>query len=736
VFDSAINGESLPKGKKECEDCLMGTMVVRGECEATVDKTGANTELGTTAALLKNQDEFSNMHKLLASIVSVLTVMSIVLCAIVLIYLTVGANESFKESLSFAVVVLVASIPMAVEIVTNTTLALGSGELNKEGAIVSRLSAIEDLASMSILCSDKTGTLTTNHMEIRDEICAYSEGVTRHQLLRYCAMAAKWKEPPKDALDKMCLEAVDMDSMSTCEQFGYIPFDPVNKRTEGTITDSTLPELGQFKTSKGAPKPILALCKGVSDDFKRKFKADNENWGRHGIRSIAIARTNANGDWEMMGMLSFMDPPRPDAKETLAKAKQYGVAIKMITGDNYLIAKEMTNLLEMGQIVRAADGLPVLDAKKEKPPHLARDYGDMCLGTDAFAQVFPEHKYLIVECLRELGYKVGMTGDGVNDAPALKRADVGVAVKGATEAAQSAASIVLTQPGLSTIISGIIQARCIFVRIRNFLHYRIAATLQLLVFFFVAVFWFKPLSYFNNYAPAWYKATEDPWPAFFHMPVLMLMLITLLNDGTMIAVGYDNVVPQEMPEKWNRMALFFVSAVLAAVALISSLLLLWFMLDSWRPGSVFQGIGLGGLHYGQVTTAIYLKISVSDFLTLFSSRTGGDWFWTARPANVLIGAGSIALAVSTALATWWPRASPDGIPTLGMGLADPRALSFWIWLYCIFWWFVQDATKVFFHGLMVKYNWFQYNETGKMVYPPSTLQWREDHMHDEEPRAH
>jgi H+-transporting ATPase len=624
VDESAMNGESLPKGKRERAECLMGTMVVRGECRGTVEKTGANTELGTTAALLRPDNESSNMQKLLVSVVTVLVVISVALCTIVLIYLTTAGNEDFTTALSFTVVVLIASIPMAVEIVTNTTLALGSAELSKEGAIVSRLSAIEDMASMSILCSDKTGTLTTNHMEIQDAFVAYREGETRHSLLRYCAMAARWNDPPRDALDKMVLEAVDMSSMEGVKQTEYMPFDPVQKRTEGAIAfDPKRPELGSFRTSKGAPKPILALCDSVPAELYSQFITDNETWGRAGIRSIAVARTNPAGRWELLGMLAFMDPPRVDARETIQKAREFGIAVKMITGDNYLIGREMCRLLDLGTMCRTADGLPVLDAQKNKPADLAKNHGDMCLATDAFTQVFPEHKFLIVECLRELGLKTGMTGDGVNDAPALKRADVGVAVLGATEAAQSAADIVLTRPGLSTIITGIVTARRIFVRIRNFLTYRIAATLQLLLFFFIAVFLFQPAAF---------QPIGSTWPPFFRMPVLMLMLITLLNDGTLIAIAYDNVVAQEMPERWNRSALFFISSVLSAVALASSLLLLWILLASWQADSALSALGIGNLSYGQITTAIYLKISISDFLTLFSARTGGDWFFSTAPA--------------------------------------------------------------------------------------------------------
>jgi H+-transporting ATPase len=335
----------------------------------------------------------------------------------------------------------------------------------------------------------------------------------------------------------------------------------------------------------------------------------------------------------------------------------------------------------------------------------------MCLAADGFSQVFPEHKYLIVECLRDLGYKTGMTGDGVNDAPALKTADVGVAVNGATDAARSAADIVLTRDGLSTIVDGVVIARRIFVRIRNFLSYRIAATLQLLIFFFIAIFWFKPQDY------------NPEWPVFFHMPVLLLMLITLLNDGTLIAIGYDNVVPQQTPEKWNRRVLFLTSSVLAAVALISSLLLLGMLLASHQPNSFFMKSGLGGVNYGQVTTSIYLKVSVSDFLTLFSARTGNDFFWSTAPSPILLGASSIALGMSTILAAAWPPQEVDGIETYGLGLAKPYLLTLYIWIYCIVWWWIQDVCKVLTFRVMMKYNVFGINDTGKVVLPESTLEY-------------
>eukprot|EP00798_Chlamydomonas_sp_ICE-L_P004306 gene4306-14417_t len=372
---------------------------------------------------------------------------------------------------------------------------------------------------------------------------------------------------------------------------------------------------------------------------------------------------------------TLLDPARPDTKKTIEHAMEYGVDVKMITGDNVLIAKETARVLGMGTNIRY----------------------------EYISVVYPEHKYLIVECLRQSGFAVGMTGDGVNDAPALKRADVGVAVQGATVAACAAADIVLTQPGLFSVVEGIIIARCIFQRMKNFINYRIAATLQLLTFFFIAVFALHPADFQHKADvppsdetewpefvkkpvidvdpgdetewPEFFKmpvidvapGDETEWPEFFKMPVIMLMLITLLNDGALISIGYDNVKPSKYPEKWNL----------------------------------------------RVTTLVYLKVSVSDFLTLFSARTYEGFFWSpapsplvlgtaltalaialsAAPSPLVLGAALTALAISTVLACIWPEGNTDGILAEGLARGDYTMWALWIWIYCIFWWFVQDSLK-------------------------------------------
>merc|ERR1712118_615673 len=439
--------------------------------------------------------------------------------------------------------------------------------------------------------------------------------------------------------------------------------------------------------------------------------------GSRGIRAICVAKTDEKDVWRMMGLITFLDPPRPDTKDTVAKCKHYGTAVKMITGDHLLIALETSRVLEMGGIIQTAEGLPLLDKEtKAKPGNLGRDYGDKFLAADGFAQTYPEHKYLIVEGLREIGYRVGMTGDGVNDSPALKRADVGIAVFGATDAAKAAADIVLTTPGLSTIVEGILISRRIWCRVRSFLTYRIAATLQLLCFFFIAVFAYRP----NEYMPKdWQKDPEfmdtQEWPPFFHMPVLMLMLITLLNDGTLITIGYDLAVAPRTPPIWNMPFLFSMAFVQSFVAMISSVNLLHILLHSWDQGSMMRQLGLGGISYGKITSSIYLKVSVSDFLTLFSARAGGDWFFMVKPAAILMIGAMIALSCSTCAAMFWPKSYPDGIQTEGLIKSKPYMLEVFVWCWSLGWWLVEDAAKVFCRWIVHKFNVFNINDSGVLV---------------------
>jgi len=290
----------------------------------------------------------------------------------------------------------------------------------------------------------------------------------------------------------------------------------------------------------------------------------------------------------------------------------------------------------------------------------------------------------------------------------LKRADVGIAVAGATDAARAAADIVLTQEGLSTIIVGMEVSRCIFARMKSFLTYRIAATLQLLTFFFIAVLSFNPSDYAAQYNPV----DQQDWPGFFSLPVIFLMIITLINDGTLISIGYDHAVPSKYPERWILPVIFMISVSLGAIACLSSLILLYFLLSSWQPGGLFQAIGIGGLNYGQIVNSIFLKVAVSDILTLFSARTAHQFFFQRKPHKVLLGCALIALCLSTTLSLSWPNSLLDNVQVCGLGY-NGQKIALWIWIYCFIIFLIQDLVKVCVWRLIIHFNLFNVNNQVK-----------------------
>ena len=685
VDQAALTGESLPVTMHAGAEAKMGSTLTRGEIEATVSATGSQTFFGKTADLVQGVDELGHFEKVLREIMIILVAAGSIICFIVFCYL-LNIGVDFWEVLAFNVVLLVASIPIALRVVCTTTLALGCHELAAEKAIVARLSSVEELAGMTILCSDKTGTLTLNKMMLQEDLPIFVKGLNRDDVLQLAALAAKWWEPPKDALDTLVLNAVDIRTLNDYDQTDYMPFDPTIKRTESTVKNKTTGKV--MKVTKGAPNVVLDLC-----DNKAQVAAEVESkvmeLAHRGIRSLAVARTvgSPSGPLEFVGILTFLDPPRPDTKHTIDCADDFGVAVKMITGDHKAIAVETCRVLGMGTNVLGTDKLPLMQAADlEKCTTLGRDYGELCLGADGFAQVYPEHKYLIVEALRQQGFMVGMTGDGVNDAPALKRADVGIAVQGATNAAQAAADIVLTEPGLSTIVTAIVTSRKIFQRMKNFVIYRIACTEQLLLFFFWSCIFYHP----NEY--------NEDWPSYFYIPVIALVTITILNDGTIISVAYDNVHASQLPEKWDLNILYIVSSAIGMTALLSSLILLSYALSSVDPNSSWAAMGLPQLSYGEIQCLMYLKISLSDYFSVFNSRCKG-WMWTRSPSVVLVGAFILATWASTMLSVYWP---------FGNGMEGISwALAFYVWMYVMFWAIVQDAAKVLTYAVLQHIGWVQ-----------------------------
>ncbi|KAF1785053.1 P-type ATPase, cytoplasmic domain N [Phytophthora cactorum] len=650
IDQAALTGESFPVTMATGDNAKMGSTVVRGEVEAVVSATGGQTFFGKTASLISSVDEVSHFQKILVRITMFLMAISFVLVGFCLGYLIYN-GEDFLEAIAFCVVLLVASIPIAMQVVCTSTMALGSRKLAEEKVIVTQLQSIETLSGMNMLCSDKTGTLTRNKMELQDDLPIFHPTATREEVLITAALAAKWKEPPKDALDTLVLNAIDLQSKI--------------RGPDGKV----------FKVTKGAPQIILALAHNVTE-IQEDVEVKVLDLAKRGIRSLAVARTSeeeADGGWVFLGIMTFLDPPRHDTKRTIELAHENGIGVKMITGDQAAIAVETCRMLGMGTTILGTDVLPTANVQDGLSTTLGSDYGAIVESADGFAQVFPEHKFLIVEVLRQRGWVCGMTGDGVNDAPALKKADVGIA------------------PGLSVIINAITLSRKIFQRMRNYVTYRIACTIQLLMFFFISVLLFHPDSCrFQHFIPhvgdCPYNNNEsteavDPY---FKLPVIALVLITILNDGTIISIAYDNVVPSKRPETWNLPRIYWVSTTLGLIAVASSLLLLFWGLDSWNKNGLLAYFGLGDLPYDQVMMMMYLKISLSDFMTVFTARTDG-LFFTRAPGRLLAVAACFATVVSTLLAVFWPFTEMEAISF---------KLAVFVWIYCLSWFFIQDLGKV------------------------------------------
>mmetsp|Transcript_25348 Transcript_25348/g.42480 ORF Transcript_25348/g.42480 Transcript_25348/m.42480 type:complete len:914 (+) Transcript_25348:267-3008(+) len=692
---AALTGESLPVTLRPGASAMMGSTITRGEIEAVCTATGGMTFFGKTAMLINNVDDMAHFEKIFYQINFSLTSLGGVCCVSVFMTLMLrGAEPLF--ALAFSTVLFVSSIPIAMRVVCTTTMALGCRTLAKEKAIVARLSAVEELAGMDTLCSDKTGTLTMNKMELQEDLPMFCDGITKHDVLTYAALAARWKEPPKDALDTLVLNAIDLTPLDAYQQPEFMPFDPTIKRTEATLIG---PDGTSFKVTKGAPHVLLLMAHN-HDQICNEVESKVLELAKRGIRSLAVAKTEGpifeevkDNKWVFLGILTFLDPPRPDTKITIKKCLEFGVVTKMITGDHKAIAVEMCRRLDMGTNVLGAENLPVKTPKELESKTLGQEFGPMILAADGFAQVFPEHKYLIVEALRQGDRIVGMTGDGVNDAPALKRADVGIAVCGATDAARASADIVLTEPGLSTIAAAVVISRKIFTRMKNFVIYRVACTIQLLIFFFVATIVFDPQSYDLS---SFFDDTDDEWPSYFTIPTIAMVSIAILNDGTLIAVAYDNVEAGRYPEKWDLKNLYFVATVIGGVAMVSSMLLLDILLDSNNENGPWQYFGYYRLDYGEIMGMIYLKIALSDYLTLFNARTKG-FAWKNMPSPFLLVAACFAMSISTMLAMIWPEADEDeDMEAIGLDKV------IFVWIYTLGWSLVQDLAKVLTYQGMEK----------------------------------
>jgi H+-transporting ATPase len=634
VDQSALTGESFPKTCNPGDAVFSGSIIRRGEIEAMVYATGLNSYFGKTEQLVEQAVTVSHFQRAVMKIGDYLIVVATVL-VLIIVTVAIFRGDKVLSTLEFALVLLVASIPVAMPTVLSVTMAVGARLLAKKEAIVTRLSAIEELAGVDILCSDKTGTLTQNKLTLGDPFSI--SGTTSEQVVTFAALASRAED--KDTIDLAVIGGLkDKEALKSYKVLHFKPFDPVDKRTEATVKGG---DGKQFYVAKGAPQVILKMSSNAAQVKDQVDKAVNDFAGR-GFRSLGVAKADEENKWVIVGVLPLFDPPRDQAKVMIASARQMGVSVKMVTGDQKAIAVEMAKKLGMGTNILDASGLG--DTKHHESAQAAEGIEK----ADGFAQVFPEHKYHIVDVLQQRGHIVGMTGDGVNDAPALKKADCGIAVSGATDTARAAASISLLAPGLSVIIDAIKESRRIFQRMNSYSMYRIAETLRVLFFMTLAILVFN----------------------FYPVTAVMIVMIALLNDAAILSIAYDNVQYKDKPEAWNMRLVLGISTVLGVIGVVAAF------------GLFYLGERVFHLDRDHVQTLMYLKLSIAGHLTIFLTRTRGP-FWSIRPAKILWMAVLGTQTIATLIAVYGLFMTPLGWKWAGF-----------VWVYAICWALINDRIKL------------------------------------------
>ncbi len=653
VDQSALTGESLPVTRKSTEAVFSGSIISQGEIDALVYATGRDTYFGKTAQLVQEAHTTSHFQRAVLKIGNYLIILAVSLVVLILA-VALFRGDRMLTTLQFALVLTVAAIPVAMPTVLSVTMAVGARLLAKKEAIVSRLAAIEELAGTDVLCSDKTGTLTQNRLTLGDPFSV--NDATAEQVIFNAALASRAED--QDTIDLAVLSGLNNDqALKDYQVVHFQPFDPVHKRTEATIKAV---DGSSFKVTKGAPQVILELSANAEQAKSAVDEAINA-FAKRGFRSLGVARTDAQGQWQFLGVLPLFDPPRADSKTTIATARQMGVTVKMLTGDQLAIARETAGQLGLGTNILDADGFG--DTKYYDTAQLA----DSIEKADGFAQVFPEHKFHVVSVLQQHGHIVGMTGDGVNDAPALKKADCGIAVSGATDAARAAASIVLLTPGLSVIIDAIKESRKIFQRMNSYAIYRIAETIRVLLFMTLSILIFN----------------------FYPVTAVMIVLLALLNDGAILSIAYDRVHYLNKPEKWNMHVVLGIATILGVAGVVASF------------GLFYLGERVFHLDRDFIRSLMYLKLSVAGHLTIFVTRTRGP-FWSIRPSRLLLVAVFGTQAVATVFAVFGILMTPIG---LGWALA--------VWGYALAWFLVNDRVK------LIAYRIFDSTETPLLAKKPA-----------------
>jgi H+-transporting ATPase len=717
VDQSALTGESLPVDKKVGDELYANSIVKQGEMIAQVTATGPHTYFGKTVGLVAKaeREQKSHFQKMVIRVGDFLIAVTIVMI-LVIVFVGIHRHEEPVELLIFSLVLTISAIPVALPAVLTVTMAVGAVNLAKRQAIVSRLAAIEEMAGMDVLCSDKTGTLTQNRMSLADPYVV--EGHTVDELMLYAALASK--EENHDPIEKPIFEYIDAHGLRPeyekrlKHQTKFLPFDPVHKRTEGLYDGEEC-----LVVTKGAPQVIIEQCH--EDEFDKKAAyAQVEAFAEKGFRTLGVAWRRCEEDYyHFLGLIPLFDPPREDSKEAIAEARAKGVAVKMVTGDNIAVAKYIAKLLGIGENIKDIRELKgesieeylylsrVLskaiaqkfhpDASKEEIERIVEDIMKQVKRelynmpipkgsvkkheseiiaaieeADGFAQVFPEDKYFIVDELQKADHIVGMTGDGVNDAPALKKADCGIAVSGATDAARAAADIVLMAPGLRVIVDAIKQARITFERMKSYTIFRIAETIRIVIFMTLAIVVFN----------------------FYPLTAIMIIVLALLNDIPILAIAYDNTKVRQKPVRWDMREMLVLSSWLGIAGVLSSFAIFYIVMvylkahpesAAWLP-HIPQWVDYKDTKGFEafVQSIFFAKMVIAGHGTIYNTRID-DWFWKRPwPSWILFGATFSTRVIGTIIAVY------------GFGLMTPIGWEWglFMWAYAMIWFVFNDAVKM------------------------------------------
>uniref|UniRef100_A0A7S0ZGL6 Plasma membrane ATPase n=1 Tax=Timspurckia oligopyrenoides TaxID=708627 RepID=A0A7S0ZGL6_9RHOD len=609
VDESSLTGEALLATKHPGDSILSGSVIKQGELEAQVLSTGENTMFGKSLALLGGTDQVGRLQKLTTRLQLLILVCGIVIGFIIFLVLLFHPldSTSFGDTVRTVFVVVIAGAPVTLPVVVATILAVGARELAREKAVVTRLSAIEELAGMDVLCSDKTGTLTLNELLVDEPWL--QKGVTKDELFEAAVLSAR--KEGAEAIDLAlfgCAPEHVLDSArNEYEAIKFVPFNPSDKKTLATVRRKSDNAVIVF--SKGSPDVINRMCHSSNPEKLREVEDQMISFAARGLRTLGVARKfDGNGEgWTMLGLISLFDPPRHDTAEVIAAANQLFVDVKMITGDQQAIAIETCARLGMGTTIMGPELWKTGSGKVAES-----EFSKLVEDVNGFAGVYPEHKFAVVEQLQKNKHVVGMTGDGVNDAPALKKADVGIAVAGATEAAKGAADIILSEPGLGTIVVAIRRARKTFLRLNFYVVYRIWASAYNYIFFLILYVGLR-----------------------FRIPAWCIVLVSLLKDIVVISTSKDKVPVAEDPQSWNMVHPTIVALLMATTSVITSILYSYAILPQY--GNWWHNFHVAPLTESQSVMAIFLQLVQSFCLTVLSTRSKGFFLdFKRRPSLVLL----------------------------------------------------------------------------------------------------